>query len=83
MKTDTSDIISYLNEKWQGTSCPYCRESEWNIQDRIFELREFNKGDMFLGGPNASIIPVIPVMCSNCGHTVLVNAMVAGVLGEK
>jgi len=30
----------------------------WNVHDSSFELREFNEGNMVLGGP---LIPVVPV----------------------
>lgn len=48
---------------------------------QIFELREFNDGNFVLG-PNSAITPVIPVTCSNCGNTVFVNALIAGLLKE-
>ncbi len=83
MNIDTQKMIQFLNEKWQGTICPYCRGPEWNVENKMFELREYNKGNLYLGGPNSSIVPVVPVTCSNCGHTVLVNALVAKVMEEK
>jgi hypothetical protein len=38
---------------------------------------EYNEGGFVVGGP---IIPVIPVICGNCGNTVLVNAILSGVM---
>lgn len=42
---------------------------------KVFELREFNDGNFVLGGPNSSIVPLIPVTCDKCGNTVLINAL--------
>ena len=83
MKIDSNQMIQFLNEKWTGTPCPYCRGTEWNVEGKVFELREFNKGDMYIGGPNSSIVPVVPVTCNNCGNTVMVNALIAGVVEGK
>lgn len=83
MKIDSQKVINFLNERWKGVLCPYCHGNEWNVQDKVFEVREFNNGDMYVGGPNAAIVPIIPVTCSKCGHTVLVNALIAGVVEDK
>jgi len=44
---------------------------------KIFQLSEFHEGNLVVGGP---LIPVIPVTCTNCGNTVLVNALISGAL---
>jgi hypothetical protein len=69
-------IIQHLSTKWKGRSCPMCGTGNWNVSDKVFELREFHDGNLVLGsGP---IVPIIPVTCDNCGNVVLVNAIVAG-----
>jgi hypothetical protein len=75
IKTDA--VIAFLNSKWGNRSCPMCSKGPWSVQDRVFQLNEFHQGNLVVGGP---LIPVIPVSCGNCGHTVLVNAIIAGVL---
>jgi len=75
IKTDA--VIAFLNSKWDNRSCPMCNKGPWSVQDRVFQLNEFHQGNLVVGGP---LIPVIPVSCGNCGHTVLVNAIIAGVL---
>jgi hypothetical protein len=76
-KIDGNKMIAYLQEKWRGRSCPMCGVTNWNVQDSTFEIRQFSEGNMVLGGP---IIPVVPVVCNNCGNTILVNALMAGVV---
>jgi hypothetical protein len=74
---DSDALLRFLSEKWKGTNCPMCKVGDWLVQDDLFELRQFQRGALMIGGP---VIPVVPVGCSNCGHTVLVNAITAGAL---
>jgi len=76
-KIDTQKMIAHLNSKWHGKPCPMCGSGPWNVQDSSFQLTEFNQGGMIIGGP---LIPVVPVVCANCGNTVLVNGIVAHVV---
>ena len=76
-KFDSRQAIAYLQTKWQNRPCPLCGVGNWNVQDSTYQLTEFNQGTMVLGGP---LIPVIPVVCGNCGNRVLVNAIIAGIL---
>ncbi len=54
-----------------------CDANKWGISDKAMELREFNQGSLLVGG---SLQPVIPVNCGNCGYTILVNGLIAGVV---
>ena len=70
-------LIEYLEQKWgSDPRCPMCGHHEWNVHGTSFELREFHEGNLVIGG--GTVIPVVPVMCINCGNTVLVNAIHAG-----
>jgi len=74
-KINNQIMIEHLREKWKNP-CPMCGINNWNVQDTAYELREFHGGNVVFGsGP---IIPVVPVICANCGNVVLVNAIVAG-----
>jgi hypothetical protein len=74
---DVNRAIAHLNMKWGLRPCPMCGISNWNVQGRVFQLMEFNEGNLVLGG---QLIPVVPIICNNCGNTVLVNAIVAGIV---
>lgn len=74
---NAANVIEHLKKKWHGRSCQMCGTGNWNVQGAVFELRQFFHGDMVLSGP---IIPVVPVNCTNCGNTVLVNAIIAGAM---
>ena len=72
---DITKAIDHLRTKWGGTPCPMCRVTNWSIQGAIYQLPQFNPIGMVIGG---SLIPVVPVVCGNCGNTILVNAILAG-----
>ncbi len=76
-KLDGNKVIEHLKAKWSGRPCPMCGVGNWNVQDSTYQLLEFNEGGLVIGGP---VIPVIPIVCSNCGNTLLVNAITAGIL---
>lgn len=80
-KINTERLIQHLQEKWEAQPCPMCGARQWNVQDKSFELREFHSGDFVVG--SSSVIPVIPVICSDCGNTILVNSLIADVENDK
>ncbi len=60
--------------------CSFCGNNTWNISSKIFELLEFDANGLQLGGP---VYPVVPITCNNCGNTLFINALVAGLLEQK
>ena len=70
-------IIEHLSKKWNGQACTMCKTGNWSVSDTIFELREYNDGNMVIG--NVPIFPVIPITCDNCGNSLMINAIVAGI----
>lgn len=60
-------------------TCPACKNQNFQLNDSIFEIREFNGGNIVLGG-QSTIFPVIALTCKNCGHTNLFNAVVLGLI---
>jgi len=75
-KIDADKVIAFLSEKWKGRSCPACGQGPWSVQNTIYQLTEFNKDKVVIGG--GPVFPVIPVVCTHCGNTALVNAIAAG-----
>jgi RNase P subunit RPR2 len=64
-----SKAIEWVEERWGASrSCPYCDHDQWEISTPVeIPLRS-----------GEAMSPAIPVMCSNCGHTVFINAIRAG-----
>lgn len=71
--------IAWVNEKWAAPvkTCPVCLANQWQVGD-VSELRRFEGGGLVVGGGN--ILPTFPLVCLNCGYTMLFNAVVSGVL---
>lgn len=72
-------LIHFLNTKRISPNCQICNSNSWGVSDTIFEMREFQGGNLILGG-NQNIFPVIPVSCNECGNTIFLNAIIVGVL---
>jgi len=71
-------VLQFLDEKWKPPgSCPVCRKLGWNVSDTLFEVREYHKGGLVVGG---STVPFIMATCGNCGYTLFFNAIVAGIV---
>ncbi len=67
-----------LNEKWHFALCPVCQSAkDYQIHERIYELREYNRGSLVGGVP---IIPLAVLSCPDCGNTLMMNAIALGVI---
>lgn len=74
-------IVDRVMKVWNGNrDCPICISSTvWGIGD-IVEVRDFNEGNHC---PGAAITPLVQINCQNCGHVVLFNAIVLGVVDRN
>lgn len=71
----------WLETKWppHRRTCPICATNTWNIENMIAEMRQFSGGS-FVIGAGVGIFPLLVVTCINCGHVLLFNAMMAGLV---
>ncbi len=76
----TQEVLNQITSKCTIRKCPMCGGNEWNIEDKIFELREFNNGNLVIGGGSSSIIPLLAITCTNCGNTQFINALMCGAI---
>ena len=75
-----NNIISNLNRvSPHGITCPVCSNKNWTINNIVTESREFQHGDIVLGG-NSALVPYITITCSHCAHTLFFNAIQIGVV---
>ena len=79
-KFDSEQFLNHLKEKWKGQPCPLCSVGNWSVTDSVYELREFHGGNVVIGG--GPVVPVVPVTCSNCGNTIMVNALLSGAVEQ-
>lgn len=71
-----AQLSSYLAQKWRGRPCQMCGSGNWSIQNTCFELKSFRSS--YLKGE--TLLPVIPVICTNCSNTLFINAVLSGVV---
>jgi hypothetical protein len=67
-------LEAWVAEKWQHGPCPVCNTNDWNINPKIGQI--INAATM-AGGTS---YPVLLISCTNCGNTLSINAVIAGVL---
>lgn len=76
-KEELERIMAALKEKVpKPENCPICGNEDWNVGDNLVAvvLQEDAKQLKLTG----SILPCIPVTCSNCGNTHLLNLIILG-----
>ena len=64
-------------QKVLRTPCAVCGGGNWQIEDAIFELREFAGGGL---NPAGAVKPVISMTCSNCGHLLFMSPLTTGII---
>jgi hypothetical protein len=69
-------LTKFLNEKWKNSACPQCTVNNWQVNGWLTMIVSDRIG-IVLGGP---VIPIIALSCGNCGNTIMVNALTAGVM---
>ena len=70
-------IASWIRGKWKNAVCPHCLENSWTVSEYVILLRASppaSLGGLHLGGPG---FPTALVICKNCGHTTMLNAIIA------
>ena len=74
-------LIKHLEEKWGEKACPMCHAGEWAISDNVYGLQEansFKKQKL-----KRASMPLMALTCDNCGYTILVNTIAAGITPPK
>lgn len=70
-------IVKTLKSK-SGLACPMCQNKQWTIGDEIVSVNPVSlSGSTVMGGP---FIPMVQVVCNNCGF---ISHHALGLLGVK
>jgi len=72
-------LEKHINEKWATKKCSLCLQNSWRVSGFTGIMMRENHRTLNLGGP---MIPCAAITCWNCGNTVLINLLVAGVYGD-
>ena len=81
VELDKVKLIPFLQDKWKNRPCPMCQSTAWNVHESPWQVTKYEGRTLTLGG---AVLPLIAVICRNCGNTVFVNAVTTGMLiGEE
>jgi hypothetical protein len=70
--------IDWLREKLGQKQCSECgNASNFGTGDIVNLTAYYPGGSIVVGGPS---VPVLPVICNNCGHVRLFSAVAMGIL---
>lgn len=74
VRINRQNLINTINQRWSTKNCPMCGANNWTIgEDVVTMVRVDENNSIQLGG---KITPVVPMICSNCGNTLLINPLV-------
>lgn len=77
------NVIDQLNKvSSNGIICPVCGNRHWTINNIVTESREFQHGNLIIGG-NSALVPYVTITCSQCAHTLFFNAIQIGIIDPK
>lgn len=79
-KQEKQKAIDWIKERGgnRAITCSVCYATSWMVGDNLVAPVIFRTGYV-LGGP---AYPQVMLICKNCGHTMLLNAVMMG-LAEK
>ena len=71
-------VEKYLSEKWpEPQACVVCHNVDWKFPDELFSLTEYNPE---YPQPERRALPVIVLICTHCGNTMLFYAKCMGII---
>jgi hypothetical protein len=74
----TAKAIQWLRANWgDARECPFHGPTNWEVGNILVATVGFTRGGLQVGG---STYPSFVVICGQCGFTVFVNAIKAGIV---
>lgn len=75
------DVIrNVISDKWIH-GCPMCGGRHWSVDEKIIMTPIQLNADRSYKF-DGKIVPIVPVMCVNCGNTVLINPLVVDAIDK-
>jgi hypothetical protein len=78
VELDPIKLNQWFTEKWKHGPCPVCETDLWTPLPRLGQVPNLNP----TGPITTNVVPVLLVGCTNCGYTLQINAITAGLLRE-
>lgn len=76
-KEDIQKAIAWIDEHWKGQkTCPLCANTRWGVADLVGEVQMTT----LTGDLTGQAYPLVIVTCQTCGYTLLLNALVIGLI---
>jgi len=66
----------WADTHWKHGACSICSSNAWEVGQDLAEMRPYSGGSIVLG---TGVYPLLPIICTVCGNTLLVNAIAAGI----
>lgn len=63
-----------------GKKCQLCDSEDWDVGLYLGEIRIFRRGSILDGD---GVYPCVVVHCGTCGNTLLLNAIVLGIVEQE
>lgn len=73
--TQREQVLHLLDTYWTKTGCVKCGYSHLELDDRLYELKEFGEEGL-LEKPQKT--PTIKVTCKQCGNISLIDPTIIG-----
>jgi hypothetical protein len=70
--------VAWLDAHWTKRECPMHGPTQWSLDSQMGAVPVQTPHGTNLG----SVFPLLVLTCANCGYTVFVNALAAGITGQ-
>ena len=67
-------VAQWFSDKWSHGPCPVCDANAWAPNSKLGQITNFASDEF-----EVNVVPVLLVYCTNCGYTLPINALVAGI----
>ena len=75
-------LLARLREKNVPKACPLCGVSNWIMTDSFVPVTVSKKVDIVQMGGEGQVLPMVTLVCGNCGNTVFFNLKRLGLVDE-
>lgn len=82
-EADKAKAKAYVESKMLGALvCPVCKNQGWCVSDSLLWLMPMSSSSV-LSFSSKEIYPQLPIICTTCGYTFFMNAVMAGLVAPS
>jgi predicted nucleic-acid-binding Zn-ribbon protein len=82
LTSEQAQVLIQKLERLLKNDCKHCGSREWLVNDRVFEMKEFDNFPV-PKPENNTVFPVAVVTCKQCGTAHFYSAVILGLLEKK